>query len=108
MGILDTVRGWFEAEDAEDFGDGDALEDSGRWAKRVEIKAGALRGWSKDLPAGERHRILDRVVSKDGYATTSRRLNFLCNVTKDRPTRKAACGDLSWLQREYPAEEEED
>lgn len=81
----------------------DGLEDSRRWAKEVPIKTGALRGWGKELPAGARRRILDKVVGKDGYATVSRRLNFLCNVTKDVPTRKAACGDLKWLQREYPA-----
>lgn len=102
MGILDPIRRIFEGEDAEDVED-DTLEDSSRgWPSGVQTKAGALKGWSKDLPAGKRHGILDKVVDKDGYGTTSKRLNFLCNVAKDKPTRKAACADLRWLQAEFP------
>lgn len=75
-----------------------------RWSQKIDVKEGALAGWSKDLPQTERLQILHRLVKKDGYATVIRRLNFLINIGQDPETDKAAKSDMAALQEEYGEE----
>ena len=69
-----------------------------KWAK---VEKGALHGWKKDMPVAKRHALLDRLVKKDSYATTVRKLNQLRNVTKDQETKKIVKQDMDWLKKKY-------
>ena len=71
-----------------------------KWAPK-KIKEGGLGGWSKDLSAEKRHKILERVKSKSGYATVIRRLNFLNNISDDPATKRAAKSDMTFMQKKY-------
>lgn len=68
-----------------------------RWFKAE----GRLDGWGIDKSDTERHNILNRVVRKDGYATTIRRLNALRNVSTSRETDRKAKADMDYLRKEY-------
>lgn len=72
-----------------------------KWTQGVEVKAGKLGGWEKDMKPGERRRILAGLVKKDGYATVVQRLNFLVNASQDKGTQGVARSDMKWLQEEY-------
>jgi hypothetical protein len=65
-------------------------------------KAGKLQGWSHDLPATERHRILRRVAKKHGCKDAILDLNLLANYTKrtDPTTHKKARADMKWLHKQ--------
>lgn len=65
------------------------------------LRRGKLRGWKKDSSAGERRRILDRIVRNEGYSTATRRLTALKNFSTDRETDAAVNADLDYLRREH-------
>jgi hypothetical protein len=73
----------------------------GRGPKLIPTREGLLYGWTKKMPAGERRRILRRIVRREGYATAVRRLNALRNKSTDRETDAAAKADMLYLQRTY-------
>lgn len=75
-----------------------------RWSQKVDVKEGALAGWSKDMPQKERLEILHTLVRKDGYATVIQRLNFLINIGQDPETDRAAKADMKELQEYYRPE----
>lgn len=60
-------------------------------------KAGGLRGWTKDLSAPARRKILKRVSAAKGCGKTLKDLNLLRNITADKPTKKKASADYDWL-----------
>jgi hypothetical protein len=68
----------------------------GKWAK---IVPGHLYGWKKDQSDTRRHAILNKAVKKDSYATITRRLNQLRNVTKDRETKRIVQKDMEYLKQ---------
>lgn len=72
-----------------------------KWAK---FEKGELGGWKKNLPAKKRHSILEKMVKKDSYATTIRRLLQLKNVTKDVGTIKSAKSDMVYLKKKFRPE----
>ena len=63
-------------------------------------KAGGLHGWTKDLPASARRKILKRVSAKKGCKSTLGDLNLLANITADKPTKKKARADHKWLHNQ--------
>lgn len=72
-----------------------------KWSQRVDVKKGALKGWSKDLPESERLKILADIANKEGYAVAVRRLNYLINVGADPETDRKAKSDMKWLQKAH-------
>lgn len=68
------------------------------------LRPGFLKGWKKSQAAGTRHRILDNVIRREGYATVSRRLTALKNVSPDSGTDRAANADLNWMREKYRGE----
>lgn len=68
-----------------------------RWFEPI----GKLDGWGIDKSDTERHKILDKVVKRDGYATTIRRLNALKNVSTNRKTDRTTTEDMNYLRRKY-------
>ncbi|MEK6884558.1 MAG: hypothetical protein AABY22_33305 [Nanoarchaeota archaeon] len=68
-----------------------------------DLVGGKLLGWMADLPEIERHNILTKVVAKDGFATTSRRLVALANISKKTSpeTSRIAMQDQKWLHSKY-------
>ena len=62
---------------------------------------GTLYGWSKRKSALSRHRALRKSVKREGYATTTRKLIGLANVTRDRYTERIARADARWLRSQY-------
>lgn len=69
-----------------------------KWSKIIK---GHLYGWKKSQKELIRHKILDRIVKKDSYATAVRRLNQLKNVTKDLKTKVIAKKDMLYLKKKY-------
>jgi len=69
-----------------------------KWAK---IIPGGLYGWKKTQIAFTRHRILNKAVKKDSYATIMRRLNQLRNITKDKQTKDLMVKDMLYLKKKY-------
>ena len=69
-----------------------------KWA---HFEGGKLGGWSKKLPQTKRRTLLEKMVKKDGYATTIRRLLQLRNVTKDKETVTKATGDMAYLRKKF-------
>lgn len=69
-----------------------------------KLRAGFLHGWKKTQAAGTRHRILDNIVKREGYATATRRLTGLKNVSPDSGTDRAANADLNYLREKYRGE----
>lgn len=69
-----------------------------KWAKFEE---GGLGGWKKTFPQAKRRAILEKLVKKDSYATTVRRLLQLRNVTKDKETVKKATSDMTYLKKKF-------
>lgn len=59
---------------------------------------GALKGWSKDRPAKERRKALEKITKREGCATVIRRLTLLQNITTDKPTERLAMEDKEWLR----------
>lgn len=68
------------------------------------LRPGFLRGWKKSQSAGTRHRILAKLIRRDSYATISRRLTALKNVSPDRGTDRAVNADLNWMREKYREE----
>lgn len=69
-----------------------------KWAKFEE---GFLKGWKKDKSDMARHRVLNKLVGEESYATVVRRLNQLRNVTKDKETKKVCEKDMKYLKERY-------
>ncbi len=65
------------------------------------LEEGGLHGWCASCPPEERHRAIERTVRTDGYATATRRLNFLANVANRRDhadLHRVAREDLEWTE----------
>jgi len=78
-------------------------ENPKKWAKDIDTKEGKLYGWKSDASAEDRRKKLKTAVSKDSYATVSRRLGFLRNVSEDEQTVDAAEADQKWLKGDFGA-----
>lgn len=65
------------------------------------LRRGKLRGWRKDESPGTRRRILERIVRNEGYATATRCLTALKNISTDRGTDRAVDADLNWLRERH-------
>ena len=76
----------------EDKGEKNHTPKSRQWSP--EIKHGALKGWSKDLPSEKRHEILSGLVRSEGYKDTVSKLTWLRNISNDRETISKAKEDL--------------
>ena len=69
-----------------------------KWA---HFESGKLGGWSKKLPQTKRRSLLEKLVKKESYATTIRRLLQLRNVTKDKETVTKATADMTYLRKKF-------
>lgn len=67
-----------------------------KWAKVIP---GNLYGWKKTQADSTRHKILNKAVKKDSYATIVRRLNQLRNITKDKKTKQLMEKDMVFLKK---------
>ena len=65
------------------------------------LRRGKLRGWKKNESAGTRHRILNKIVRREGYATATRRLTALKNISTDKGTDRAVDADLNYLKQKH-------
>ena len=72
-----------------------------RMGQRWFQAEGKLDGWSKEMPAEERHAIIRGSAQRDGYLRTYRKLLGLANVTADKETEQVARADYRWMSREY-------
>ena len=84
-----------------------------KWSSHVgHLEEGGLHGWCASCHPEERHRAIARTVRADGYATATRRLNFLANVANRRDNEdlhRVAREDLEWAEeREKEKRENED
>ncbi len=84
-----------------------------KWSSHVgHLEEGGLHGWCASCPPDERHRALETTIRTDGYATATRRLNFLANVANRRDNEhlhRVARDDLEWAERwEEETRENED
>lgn len=84
------------------------MKDRGRRGRTPEseklpfrLRPGFLHGWKKSQSSGTRHRILANLIRRDGYATISRRLTALKNVSPDPGTDRAVNADLNWMRQKY-------
>lgn len=68
------------------------------------LRPGKLRGWRKDEDPSTRRRILEGIVRREGYATATRRLVALKNISPDAGTDRAVNADLNWLRENYVEE----
>jgi hypothetical protein len=74
------------------------------WSRHAHVSHGGLAGWCSRCSVEKRHSALRKVVERDGYAATVKRLNFLHNVANRRNNgelRKVAESDLHWVEREF-------
>ena len=73
-----------------------------KWSSHVgHLEEGGLHGWCASCPPEERHRAIERTVRADGYATATRRLNFLANVANrhdNEHLHRVAREDLGWAE----------
>ena len=65
------------------------------------LRRGKLRGWRKDESPETRRRILERIVRNEGYATATRRLTALKNISDDPGTDRAVDADLNFLRERH-------
>jgi len=84
-----------------------------KWSSHVgHLEEGGLHGWCASCPLEERHHAIQRTVRADGYATATRRLNFLANVANRQDNgdlHRVAREDLVWTEDwEKKARENED
>lgn len=82
------------------------IEDKGRKGRTPKLRRwfkpeGRLDGWSIDKSEIERHRILDKVVKRDGYSVAIKRLVALRNVSTIREVDRKAKADEDYLRRKY-------
>lgn len=84
------------------------MEDRGRPGRGPKTlptpRRGALRGWKASDPSKKRRRILDGIVRNEGYATATRRLTLLKNISTSRKADRAADDDLDYLHDKYRGE----
>ena len=83
------------------------------WSSHAgHLEEGGLHGWCASCPPEERHRAIERTVRAGGYATATRRLNFLANVASRRDNEhlhRVAHEDLQWAEQwEKETRENED
>lgn len=64
---------------------------------------GSLKGYHTSLPASKRRSVLDRHVSKKGYATVVHELGLVANYNpRNAPTAHAKMkSDMAYLKKEY-------
>ncbi len=84
-----------------------------KWSSHVgHLEEGGLHGWCASCPPEERHRAIERTIRSDGYATATRRLNFLANVADrhdNEHLHRVAQEDREWTEdREKEERENED
>ncbi len=84
------------------------MKDTGKRGRTPEskklpfrLRPGKLHGWKKSQAAGTRHRILRNLVRREGYATITRRLTALKNISPDAGTDRAVNADLNYLRQSY-------
>lgn len=58
-----------------------------------------LPGWHKNASAAARHSALRRLAARQGCIRVDKKLNQLANVTKDKPTARAARADQRWISK---------
>ena len=83
-----------------------------KWSSHVgHLEEGGLHGWCASCPPDERHRAIEKAIRTDGYATATRRLNFLVNVANRRDNEhlhRVARDDLEWAERWEKESREDD